>query len=197
MLRPSKVHGAGARRPREWVFLKRVLDARPVLLLAGRGAGVDHPSAAVNVAALIATVAATPGRRVLNAADPDAPSALEISRAVAAVAGHTWVEVPLDHADPLGGAEPEHDGALGASPWDKAHPVVLDTTAATDLGYRPVGNYQTTVAEEVRWLTSAARGGPDAHLLPGPDDPFFAPFLDYTAEDRYLTAHPDLLNRTE
>lgn len=79
VLRASKVHGAGARRPREWVFVKRALGNHPVLVLAHRGSGVDHPTAAVNVAALIDTVAATPGRRILNVADPDTPSALEIS----------------------------------------------------------------------------------------------------------------------
>src|SRR5262245_59455463 len=31
VLRPSKVHGAGGSRPREWFFVKRVLDRRPAL----------------------------------------------------------------------------------------------------------------------------------------------------------------------
>ena len=83
VLRPSKVHGAGARTPREWVFVKRVLDQRPAVFLAHRGAGVDHTTAAVNIAALVEAVAATPGQRILNSADPDAPSALEISRTIA------------------------------------------------------------------------------------------------------------------
>src|SRR5262249_38188440 len=37
VLRPSKVHGAGASRPREWVFVKRGLDRRPAILLSHRG----------------------------------------------------------------------------------------------------------------------------------------------------------------
>ena len=65
---------------------------------------------------------------------------------------------------------------------------MLDTTAARELGYTPAGDYATTVAEEVEWLVSAARGGEDAALLPGPDDSFFAPLLDYAAEDSYLAA---------
>lgn len=70
VLRPSKVHGAGAARPREWVFVKRVLDRRPAVFLAHRGAGVDHTTAAVNVAALVEVVAAAPGRRILNKRRP-------------------------------------------------------------------------------------------------------------------------------
>jgi nucleoside-diphosphate-sugar epimerase len=176
VLRPSKIHGEGAQPPREWVFVKRVLDRRPAVFLAGRGAGVDHPTAAANIAALIEVVAATPGRRILNSADPDAPSALEISRTIARQLDHVWEEVLLDD---------EADETLGRHPWDAPHPIVLDMTAAAALGYTPVGDYETTVADEVAWLVSAARSGED---LPQLDDDYFGPLLDYAAEDRYLAA---------
>jgi len=186
VLRPSKIHGAGARQPREWVFVKRVLDHRPTVLLAHRGAGVDHPSAAANIAALIELVAAAPGRRILNCADPDAPSGLKISRAIARQLDHSWDEILLDD-----GA----DEALGRHPWDAPNPIVLDMTAAIDLGYLPVGDYATTVIDEIEWLVSTARGGDGAAILPGPDDPFFGPMLDYAAEDRYLAALQDRQSR--
>jgi nucleoside-diphosphate-sugar epimerase len=177
VIRPSKVHGEGARRPLEWAFVKRVLDRRPVVFLARRGTGVDHPTAAANIAALIEVVAAKRGRRVLNSADPDAPSALEISRTIARHLGHAWEEVLLGD---------DADEELGRHPWDRPRPIVLDTTAAVEFGYTPPGDYATTVAEEVDWLVSAAAGGEGAEYLPGPDDPFFGPMLDYAAEDRYL-----------
>ena len=176
MLRPSKIHGAGAQTPREWVFVKRVLDRRPAVFLARRGAGIDHPTAAANLAALIEVVAAKPGRRILNSADPDAPSALEISRTIARQLDHVWDEVLLDD-----GA----DETLGRHPWDAPHPIVLDMSAAAELGYRPVGDYATTVADEVAWLVSAARSG---ESLPQLDDEYFEPLFDYAAEDRYLAA---------
>jgi nucleoside-diphosphate-sugar epimerase len=171
VLRPSKIHGRGAARPREWVFVKRVLDRRPAVFLAERGAGTDHTTAAANIAALIEVVAAKPGRRILNSADPDAPSALEISRTIARLLDHAWEEVLLDT---------RADGDLGRHPWDAPNPIVLDMTAAAELGYTPVGDYATTVADEVDWLVSAAGARPAA------DDPFFEPFFDYAAEDRYL-----------
>ena len=176
VLRPSKIHGIGAKTPREWVFVKRVLDRRPALFLAHRGAGIDHPTAAANIAALIEVVAARPDRRILNSADPDAPSALEISRGIARQLDHTWEEVLLDE---------DADQTLGRHPWDAPYPIVLDMTAAADLGYTPVGDYATTVAEQVVWLVSAARGG---EMLPGLDDEYFGPLLDYAAEDRYLAS---------
>jgi hypothetical protein len=125
----------------------------------------------------VEVVAATPGRRVLNSADPDAPDALEIARTIAAQLDYVWDEVLLD--------EPE--GTVGGHPWDAPHPVILDMAAATALGYTPAGDYATTVADEVRWLVSVARSdGPERSS--GLDEAFFAPMFDYAAEDRYLAS---------
>jgi hypothetical protein len=64
---------------------------------------------------------------------------------------------------------------------------MLDTSAAVELGYVPVGDYEATVAAELDWLVEAARGGLALEL----DDAFFRPFLDYAAEDRFLAARPE------
>jgi nucleoside-diphosphate-sugar epimerase len=176
VLRPSKVHGPGAARPREWVFVKRVLDRRPAVFLARRGTGTDHTTAAANIAALIEVAASKPGSRIVNSADPDAPTALEISRTIAGLLGYAWDEVLLDE-----GA----DEALGSHPWDAPYPIVLDLTAAEELGYRPAGDYATTVADEVTWLASGARAKAGRAPL-GVDEEYFETFLNYAAEDRYL-----------
>ena len=178
VLRPSKIHGRGAAQPREWIFVKRVLDRRPAVFLAHQGAGVDHTTAAANIAALVEVVAAKPAARVLNIADPDAPSGLEIARTIAHLLDHDWQEVLL-----AGDAV----GNVGLHPWDARPPRLLDTSAAVELGYAPVGNYAATVAEEVDWLLMAARTG-DAASLPRNDDPFFAPLFDYDGEDRFLAS---------
>jgi nucleoside-diphosphate-sugar epimerase len=174
VLRPSKVHGRRARPPREWVFVKRALDQRPFVLLAREGRGVDHPTSAANLAALVELAAEKPGPRVLNAADPDAPEALEISRVVAAHLGHRWEEVLLPE-----GARPE----LGDHPWNRPFPIVLDMSAAELLGYRPVGGYSSTVVEELDWLTDLAGSDPWPREL---GDGYFSRYFDYEAEDRFL-----------
>jgi nucleoside-diphosphate-sugar epimerase len=179
ILRPSKVHGRGGARPREWMFVKRVLDRRPALILAHRGAGVDHTTAAVNIAALVEVVARNPGARILNSADPDAPSGIEIARTIAHALDYEWQEVLLD-GDAIGN--------VGLYPWDARHPIVLDTSASLALGYRPVGDYAATVVDTVEWLVEAARGGPDAAKLPRDDDEFFAELFDYAGEDRFLAS---------
>ena len=165
VLRPSKIHGEGASPPREWVFVKRVLDRRPAVFLARRGEGTDHPTAAVNIAALIETVADQPGTRILNSADPDAPNGREIARAIARHLDHDWDEILVEGRE------------LGSHPWDKLPPFVLDMNAAAGLGYVPVGDYAATVADEIDWLVA---GGYE------PDPGFFGRFFDYAAEDRFL-----------
>jgi nucleoside-diphosphate-sugar epimerase len=177
ILRPSKVHGAFSRRPREWVFVKRILDHRPAVLLARGGTGADHPSAAVNIAALIDVVARQPGQRILNIADPDCPNGLAIARTVAGYLNYQWDEILLDNSGKPG---------LGTHPWDTVPPIVLDTAAATSLGYKPEGRYSVTVADELDWLVAAAKDGPLGHRLPADDDDYFSAMLDYAAEDQYL-----------
>jgi hypothetical protein len=167
------VHGDGTSKPDEWVFVKRVLDRREVIVLSHGGRGADQTSAAANIAALIEVVANDPGQRILNSADPDAPNALEISRTVAAHLGHQWREVLLDQHAPAG---------LGQHPWARIPAIRLDMTAARQLGYQPAGDYATTVTTELDWLASTTQ------LPPGFNHDYFAPMLDYTAEDDYLAA---------
>jgi nucleoside-diphosphate-sugar epimerase len=186
VLRASRIHGTGGRRPREWAFVKRVLDGRRHLLLAHGGRGANHPTAAVNLAALAAFCAARPAARILNSADPDAPDGLTISRIIAAHLAHEWTEVPLDETAPED---------LGDHPWNTLPPFILDTSAAQRLGFVPPGNYAETVQAEVDWLVQAARAGDPAGVLPSPDDPYFRSYFDYAREDawldgRYGTSHP-------
>jgi hypothetical protein len=127
--------------------VKRALDRRPAALLAGHGVGADHPSAAANIA-LVEVVAERPCRRILNAADPDAPATLAISRMIAAVTGRTGREVLLNE-DP----SPQ----LGRHPWHRIPSIVLDTSAAQALGYQPVGDCATTVTDEIDWMVGQVR----------------------------------------
>jgi nucleoside-diphosphate-sugar epimerase len=177
VLRPSRIHGVGGARPREWVFVKRVLDGRRYLLLARGGRGINHPTAAVNLAALVEFCAARPATRILNSADPDAPDGLMISRLIAAHLGHAWDEVLLD------ATAPEN---LGDHPWNTLPPFVLDTSAAQRLGFVPVGSYAETVKAEVDWLVKAAWSGDPAGVLPSPGDPHFQSFFNYSREDAWL-----------
>lgn len=176
VIRASKVHGVGAGRPREWMFVKRVLDKRPAVFLAHAGQGGDHTTAAVNTAALVECVSSRPGVRILNSADPDAPNARQIAQTIARLLGHQWDEVLLDESAPEG---------LGDHPWDFRPPVVLSTRASLELGYEPVGSYAETIPRQLDWLVNTAASGAD----PVAHDPFFSDFLDYRLEDRHLDSY--------
>jgi hypothetical protein len=149
------------------------------------GEGIDHTTAADNVSALIETVAPLPGQRILNAADPDSPSAVEIARIVARHLDHGWDEVLLDgEIDPL----EKH-------PWNTVSPIRLDMSAARALGYQPVGTYAQTVGPALDFLVDAARTGGERRWKDF--DGWFAPSLfDYRAEDEYLTRRHPLANPT-
>jgi nucleoside-diphosphate-sugar epimerase len=138
VIRPSKVHGRWARNARTKSIVDRMRDGDASIELAGADT-IDHLTAARNAAALIATVAARPGPRILNAADPDTPTAEQIVRAIAAEL--SW-DGRIEHV-PSGTDRGRH-------PWQT--PMVLDTTAAIELGCRPVGNGIDLITEEVRWL---------------------------------------------
>ncbi|SDE11215.1 Nucleoside-diphosphate-sugar epimerase [Glycomyces harbinensis] len=138
VVRPSKVHGRWARNARTRTIIDRMRSGERSIALA-QADTIDHLTAARNAAALINTVADRPGSRILNAADPDTPTAEEIVRAIAA-------ELSWD-----GRIERVPDGSeQGRHPWQT--PMVLDTTAALELGYEPVGKGVELLAEEIRWL---------------------------------------------
>lgn len=180
VVRASKVHGDGAAPAREWVFVRRILDRRPAVFLAAGGRGTDHTTAAANTAALIERLADVPGARILNSADPDAPSGLDIARAVAAHMGYSWREILL--AD--NPATPGTGTPLGAHPWNAAYPLVLDTSASLRLGYQPVGSYAETVGCSIDWLVRTAAERRSDPALEG----FFSSYVDYAAEDSFLSA---------
>jgi nucleoside-diphosphate-sugar epimerase len=83
VLRPCAIHGPHSVHPREWWFVKRMLDGRSAIPLAYRGESRFHTSATVNIAALACTGLQNPGTRILNAAVPAAMTVAEIAAAIA------------------------------------------------------------------------------------------------------------------
>lgn len=142
VIRPSKVHGRWARNPRTRLFVERMLRGDRTIMLADRGASIDHLTAAANTAALIETVSGAPGQRVLNSADPDTPTAEQIVRTIGERLGWNGRLELLDSA-----ADPE----VGEHPWRSAHPIVLDTSASERLGYAPQGDALELLTQEIDW----------------------------------------------
>ncbi len=156
--RPGAIHGAGSVHPREWFFVSRALGGRRAVVLDHSGTSRFQPTAADNLAEIIALGAARPGRRVLNAADPDCPSTLEIGRLVAAALGVSWAEVLLPGNGPDG---------VGATPWSTTTPFVASTAlAAAELGYAPVTTYADALPSFVEWLVEVTRDRDPVEVFP-------------------------------
>ena len=175
ILRPSRIHGPGAARPREWFVVKRLLEGRTSIPLAHGGRTGNHPTAAANLARLARTCADQPGRRVLNAADPDHPRARDIVEAIATACGRSVDIIGLDEQAPPG---------VGWTPWSTWPPLFLDTSAATALGYIPTGTYAETVTVAVEELCSL----PPEQQVQLTGDPYFRDRFDYDLDDVALDA---------
>ena len=179
ILRPGAIYGVGSGSPREWWFVKRILDRRPAIPLAYRGRSRFHTTAATNISALICAVAGNPGRRVLNIADPSAPSVGEIAACIARHFVYNGQIVSVD--------DPTYPPPVGRTPWSVPRPFVLDCQLALDLGYTPTVTYAEAVGPVCDWLAAAAADGDWKNRFPRlagqPRDLF-----DYAAEDEFLNA---------
>lgn len=72
VLRPGAIHGPHTVHAREWYFVKRALDARPVVVLAYRRESRFHPTGVANLAHAVLAAARRPGQGVFNLVDPAA-----------------------------------------------------------------------------------------------------------------------------
>ncbi|CAM5513242.1 NAD-dependent epimerase/dehydratase family protein [Streptomyces narbonensis] len=177
LLRAGAIHGPFCPGPRELWFVKRALDGRPVRVLAYGGTSRFHPAHVDNLAELVRLAAAKPGSRVLNGADPEAPTVAEIGAEIDAVLG-VRSEFVLMEGEP---AE-----TVGLTPWTAPHPIVYDMTAAErELGYRPVVSYAESLPETVAWLTAHLADRDWREAFPGLAK-YGVDFFDYAAEDAWL-----------
>jgi nucleoside-diphosphate-sugar epimerase len=172
ILRPCAIHGPGSELPRELYFVKRALDRRSVVVLVGNGESRFHTTSVANLAELVRLAAASPAMRVLNCADPDPPSVLEIGRAVTAALDHEFEEVLIP--------ENGYERRELSNPWAVPFPLVVDMgLAARELDYRPVTTYAEAVRETCAWLVEegAHRDWSGTYL---------GRYFDYPAEDALL-----------
>jgi nucleoside-diphosphate-sugar epimerase len=176
ILRPGAIYGPGALHPREWWFVKRILDGRRQIPLAFEGQSLFTSISVTNLAAMTLMAIETPGTRILNAVDPDTPTVYERGVAIAAHMGAECEFVRLP-------TQPGGSG-VGFTPWSVRAPFVADDSAARLLGYVPVETYAQGVVPMIDWLVETqARGDWREHF---PEIAQYDPF-DYAAEDKLLS----------
>jgi nucleoside-diphosphate-sugar epimerase len=171
ILRPCAIHGPHSKHAREWWFVKRLLDGRRHIPLAHGGQSRFQTTSTFAIAEAVLHAALGRADAVVNVTDSDAPSVIDIGRAIMVAMGADAELVPM--AD-----DPKLPG-VGLTPWSVERPMVCASSLP------PFKAYAETVPAAVAWLLSALRGRDWREVLPQlvayPGDHF-----DYAAEDAVL-----------
>lgn len=177
-LRYPLLYGPRQLVPREWPFVRRALDRRPVLVLPDGGLTLESACYGENAANAVLCAVDQPERaagKVYDVADAVTLTLAQVAEVVATTLGHQWevVGLPAEVATP---ARPflKH--------WSSSHRVVDTTPIRAELGYTDRVPAVEAVERTVRWLAEhpPERGGTIERRL---QDPF-----DYDAEDRLVAA---------
>lgn len=180
ILRPCAIHGTHSSHPREWWFVKRMLDGRKTIPLCFSGRSRFHTTAVANIAEVAAVALDRRQSLVLNVADPEAPTVHDIGSLIAGSMGWSGEFVPLDIGDPRLGSP------VGWTPWSVPAPFTVKTDAARQIGYKPVTDYAKAVPQICEWLRGHEGEGWRERF------PVLAaytlPLFDYDAEDAFFHA---------
>ena len=176
VLRPCAIYGPFSAHPREWWFVKRLLDGREKIPLAYFGQSRFQTSATVNIAALVSSLVVCKAHGVFNVGDPDSPTVFQIGEAIIAACAINAVLVPID-------TEP-FPPSIGATPWSVPKTFTIDDSKARQAGYHPVGPYADTVTDACRWLLLQDREDWRGHFPQLAVYPYN--LFDYEAEDRFF-----------
>jgi len=177
VLRPGAICGLGSIHPREWWFVKRILDGRKAIPLAYRGTSRFHTSSAANIAEVTRVALEVKGSRILNIGDPWAPTVAEIAALIAQHMSYSGKLIEVDGD--------EFTANVGVTPWSGLHPLVLDNGAALALGYTPITTYGNSVGPICDGLVEAAAGKDWRVLFPILAS-YPADLFDYQLEDAVL-----------
>jgi len=168
------VYGPRQPVPREWLIVRRVLDARPHIILPDGGLTLHHFGYSENLAHAILLAIDRPERtlgQIYNAADQEVLTLRAACELIAAGLGHAWeiVNLPWELAVP---ARP-----LITQPLP-THRVVDVSKMEHDFGYRDKVPPREAIVRTARWLVDHPLGPDQEAML---QDPF-----DYAAEDALI-----------
>jgi nucleoside-diphosphate-sugar epimerase len=142
ILRPCAIYGSHSRHPREWWFVKRLLDGRSRIPLNHSGQSWLQTTSARSIGDVALMSARDAIGGTFNVADADAPTVAEIGSAVAASLGKTVEFVPVEGAP---------DEGVGRTPWTIPEPMIVSRAKAARHGTAPM-RYDTAIDDTVHWL---------------------------------------------
>lgn len=141
ILRPCAIYGAWSRHPREWWFVKRMLDGRERIPLLHPKASRFQPTDVVDIARFAVAAAESDISGVYNVADEDCPNVLEIGQAIAHHLGRSPEFLAV-----------KANGKAGRTPWSVPQGFSVSgekARSACGLGF---SHYADGSCEAVNWL---------------------------------------------
>ena len=176
LLRPSAIYGEHSRQPREWWFVKRLLDGRRRIALSHNGESRFHTTNADMIGEFALLAAEKDLSGAYNLADANAPTVREIGEIAAEHLGCDTEFVGFD-------GPPRK--TVGASPWAIPTPFILSSDKAAAAGL-PHGLQDYAPGRYLDWLVDQKDEDWKAlfPVLAG----YGYDLFDYEAEDRFLAS---------
>jgi nucleoside-diphosphate-sugar epimerase len=172
------VYGPYQLRPREWSFIRRLLDGRKQIILPHYGMSLSTHGWAGNLAHAVLLAVDQPeiaAGKTYNCGDLEQLTLAQIVQTIAAALGREVEIVPVSYE--LAGVH----RARVLSPL--GHQLLDLTRIRTELGYRDVLGVREALARTVEWYrTHPPAAGGDIERALG--DPF-----DYAQEDRFVALY--------
>ncbi len=173
ILRPCAIYGPYSRHPREWWFVKRMLDGRRHIPLLMDGQSQFHTTNAEDIARAAITLAEREIGGVYNVADDYCPRVRDIGQTLA-----EELYMAPEFVDAGNG------GHVGRTPWSVAKPFIVSSEKLVSATGHPASTYYPLGQNVAAWLaelrpTEWRNAFPQ--LAAYPWDMF-----DYEAEDAFL-----------
>ena len=177
ILRPCAIYGAWSRHPREYWFVKRLLDGRHRIPVMHPDVSRFQTTSARDIAEFALQFAFGEIGGIFNIADEYAPTVAGIAHDIYEFTGMDadLVEVPT-----------KVNPSIGRTPWSVPRPFLVDAAKARAAIGRPSSSYWPTVRDAIHWLVDYK---PDDWRAAFPQLAAYPwDLFDYAAEDALLDA---------
>lgn len=143
ILRPCAIYGRWSRHPREYWFVKRLLDERERIPVIHPEVSRFQTTNARDIAELVPEMASAEIGGTFNIADENGPSVTDIAQNICEFTGmHAeLVEVPADR-----------NSTIGRTPWSVPRPFLVDGSKARAACGRAGSTYWPNARDAVEWL---------------------------------------------
>ena len=175
ILRPCAIYGKWSRHPREWWFVKRLLDRRTVIPLLRPAHSRFQPTDAEDIGIFAVDAAEHELSGIFNIADDDCPDVTEIGDTIASYMDREVRFVAL-----------AEEAEIGRTPWSIPRPFIISSQKAANATGHIFSRYYPGALHAVEWLSKHRPSDWRAafpQLAAYPWDLF-----DYAAEDRVLAS---------